>query len=115
MVQFGFAIDALYAPFLLTFGVTRSSAWLRIDDDELEVQFGLFGLTTSVSNVTGYQLSGDYTHDTGERYVRHHVRLTRQADVLTGEAKSYIAKAGTPYATLTFEVSRVGSQRSISD
>ena len=60
MAQFGFAIDSMFAPFLLAFGVTKDSAWLRIEDDELEVHFGFFGLTTTLSNVTGYQLSGDY-------------------------------------------------------
>lgn len=60
MAQFGFAFETKYAPFLLPFGVTRDSAWLRIDDDGVEVRFGFFKLTTPVSNITGYQLSGDY-------------------------------------------------------
>ena len=60
MTRFIFAIDSRYAPFLLAFGVTRSSAWLEIDDEEVVVRFGLVGLTTPVSNIDGYQLSGDY-------------------------------------------------------
>lgn len=60
MVQFGFAIESKYAPLLLAFGVRKDAAWLRIDDDRLEVKFGLFGLATPLENVTGYQLSGDY-------------------------------------------------------
>ena len=59
-MQFGFAIETKYAPFLLTFGVTRDAAWLRIDDGEIEVRFGLFKLSTPLANITGYQISGDY-------------------------------------------------------
>jgi hypothetical protein len=59
-LQFSFAIETKYAPFLLTFGVTKNAAWLRIDDDGIEVRFGLFRLSTSLDNITGYQISGDY-------------------------------------------------------
>lgn len=59
-MQYGFAIEPRYTPLLLAFGVTQGSAWLRIDDDELAVKFGFFGLSTALSNVTGFQLSGDY-------------------------------------------------------
>ena len=59
-MQFGFAIETRYAPLLLAFGVRKGAAWVRVDDDELAVRFGFFGLETSIDNVTGYQLSGDY-------------------------------------------------------
>ncbi len=59
-MQFGFAIESKYAPFLLAFGVREDAAWLRIADDQLEVKFGFFGLSTPMDNITGYQLSGDY-------------------------------------------------------
>lgn len=60
MKQFAFAIDGRYTPVLLAWGVTKGSAWLRIDDDMLEARFGLFKVSTPVSNINGYQLSGDY-------------------------------------------------------
>ena len=60
MEQFGFAIETRFAPFLLAFGVTKDAAWLRLDDEDLEVKFGLFGLRTPLANITGYQTSGDY-------------------------------------------------------
>jgi hypothetical protein len=59
-VQFEFAVESRYKPLLLAFGVREGAAWLRIDGDDLEVKFGFFGLSTTVGNVTGYQLSGDY-------------------------------------------------------
>ncbi len=44
----------------LVFGVTERRAVLRIDDDVLHVQFGLWSVTTNVSNIAAVSLTGGF-------------------------------------------------------
>lgn len=45
---------------LALIGVWPSNAELTIDDEELAVRFGWWKLRTPVSNITGFETSGDY-------------------------------------------------------
>ena len=58
--RFGFASDALLAPFSLLFGVTSRTAWVEVDQDELEIRFGPWVLRTPRSNVAGCEITGPY-------------------------------------------------------
>ncbi|HVL80014.1 MAG TPA: hypothetical protein VM840_00300, partial [Actinomycetota bacterium] len=59
MRRFEFAFDDRYLPMLAAFGVTRGRAHVEVDED-LRVRFGLFSLSTPVSNVRALELTGPY-------------------------------------------------------
>lgn len=59
-VRYEFAFDTLMRPFAAAVGVLPNTAWLRLDDDELEIRFGPWSLRTPRSNVVGCEVTGPY-------------------------------------------------------
>ena len=60
MTRFGFRFDPLYRAQLAALGVTRHTAWIDADDDELYVRFGPWSLRTPRHNISETQRSGPY-------------------------------------------------------
>lgn len=58
--MFRFAFDPRFAPLLRLGGITPGRAWLRLDDRELVVRFGLLTLTTPRSNLRAAQVTGPH-------------------------------------------------------
>ena len=58
--RYPFAFDARFKPLLALIGVTPSRAWVEIGEDTFDAKFGPFRCTTSLSNITGVQISRDY-------------------------------------------------------
>ena len=58
---FPFAFAASYRLPALAFGITPRTAWVRVQDDELRVVFGLWSLRTPLSNIAGAELSGGFS------------------------------------------------------
>ena len=60
---------------LRLFGVRGpQDAWVELRDDDLEARFGLFGASTSVSNISGWRIEGPWAWITAigvRRSVRH--------------------------------------------
>ncbi len=60
MERFGFDFEDRFRWMLALIGVKPSNTELTIDDEELAVRFGWWKLRTPVSNITGFETSGDY-------------------------------------------------------
>ncbi|RIV41263.1 hypothetical protein [Micromonospora radicis] len=57
---FGFRFDRPLRPALALLGVRPSTAWVRVDGDELAVRFGPWRLRTGRDNVAGVETTGPY-------------------------------------------------------
>lgn len=57
---FHFRFDPRYTTLLRLGGITPQRAWLRVDDDELLVQFGVLKLRTPRTNIRRAQVSGPH-------------------------------------------------------
>ncbi len=60
METFDFDFDPRFERYLSLVGVRPNNSRVTIDDDHLCVEFGPWRLTTPMSNITGFQRSGDY-------------------------------------------------------
>jgi hypothetical protein len=59
--EFAFDFDPSHQFASLPFGVTPATSFIRVDEDDLWVRFGLWSVRTSLANVIGYECSGPYT------------------------------------------------------
>lgn len=59
-VRLPFRFEPLLLPFSIAVGVTPSTAWVRLDDDELVVRFGPWSLSTARDNIAGCEVTGPY-------------------------------------------------------
>jgi hypothetical protein len=58
--RFRFLHDPRFEAPLAAFGVTRSTCWVDVDDEEVDIRFGPLGLRTFRSNIAGVEVSGPY-------------------------------------------------------
>ena len=58
--HFPFRIESRAGRFLRIFGVTPDRAEAAVDDALLDVRFGVFRVTTPLTNVTGVELTGPF-------------------------------------------------------
>ncbi|WP_344255239.1 hypothetical protein [Terrabacter carboxydivorans] len=58
--EFEFAFEGRYRLPALAFGVTPATAKVLVTDTELLVRFGPWRLRTSLANISGTEVSGDY-------------------------------------------------------
>lgn len=61
MPSFDFAFDQPYRAAALPFGVTPATTRVDLADGELRIRFGPWSLTTPVTNVSGWERSGQYS------------------------------------------------------
>ena len=61
-MRFPFAFAPSYRLAALPLGITPATAWVEVDDEQLEVRFGLWHLRTPRTNVVGTELSGGYSY-----------------------------------------------------
>ena len=59
-MRFDFSFDALHRVFALPLGVVPATAHVDVEDGRLEARFGLWRVSTPLSNVTGTEASGPY-------------------------------------------------------
>jgi hypothetical protein len=57
---FPFRIDSGLRPILLFFGVRRSSAWTRLDDDRMVTRFGFFSVDIPLTDIEWWDITGPY-------------------------------------------------------
>jgi hypothetical protein len=60
-VRFRFRFTPAYRVPALLFGITPSTAYVEVTDDELLVRFGLFRLRTPLPNVESWEESGGFS------------------------------------------------------
>jgi hypothetical protein len=58
--HYAYAIDRLYLPLLLPFGLKRDRDGVTLADDSFEATFGFFSLTTTRENITGAHITRNY-------------------------------------------------------
>jgi hypothetical protein len=58
--NFGYAIDPLYLPVLLPFGLKRDRDGVTLTDDAFEATLGFFSVTTTLGNITGAHITRNY-------------------------------------------------------
>ena len=58
--RFAFLHDPRFAGLLRVVGVTPTTAWVEVDEEELRVRFGRLGLRTPRDNVVGVEVTGPY-------------------------------------------------------
>lgn len=58
--RFTFSFARTYRPPARLFGITPSTAWVDVGDDELDARFGPWRVRTSLSNVSGVAITGPY-------------------------------------------------------
>jgi hypothetical protein len=58
--HYPYAIDRLYVPLLLPFGLKRDRDGVTLADDSLEATFGFFSVTTTRENITGAHITRNY-------------------------------------------------------
>jgi len=81
-VRFDFRFAPAYRVPALLFGITPSTAYVEVTEDELHVRFGLFRLRTPLTNVERWEESGGFT------YVK-----------TAGPARGSFSDAGVTFAT----------------
>lgn len=59
---FPFAFAPSYRLPALLLGITPRTAWVRVEDDELRVRYGLWSLRTPLSNVVSGELTGGFSY-----------------------------------------------------
>jgi len=60
-VRFDFAFETRYLPVLAVIGVTPKTAWVNLDEEQLDARFGPWRCRTPVANIVGTQVSGPYS------------------------------------------------------
>ena len=60
MQRFPFRFAPSYRLPALLFGVTPSTAWVEVDEQELRARFGLWSLRTPRSNIASVEQTGDF-------------------------------------------------------
>jgi len=58
--RFPFRFDAAYRRLARPFGVTPERAWVELGEEELEARYGPWRVRTSLSNVSGVEVTGPY-------------------------------------------------------
>jgi hypothetical protein len=58
--HFGYAIDRLYLPLLLPFGLKPAKDGVTLTDDSFLATFGFFKLATRLTNITGAHITRNY-------------------------------------------------------
>jgi hypothetical protein len=58
--RFGFAFSPAYRWASRPFGVTPANAWVDVNNETLYAHFGLWGLSTSLANVSDVEVTGPY-------------------------------------------------------
>jgi hypothetical protein len=61
MEHFAFDFEDRYQWMLALIGVKPSNSEVTVDDKELRVRFGMWKLRTPLSNIVGFETSGDYS------------------------------------------------------
>ena len=61
-MRFGFRFTPAYRIPALLFGITPSTAYVEVTDEELSVRFGLFRLRTPLTNVESWEESGGFSY-----------------------------------------------------
>lgn len=59
---FPFVFAPSYRLPALLLGITPRTAWVRVEDDELRVRYGLWSLRTPLSNVVSGELTGGFSY-----------------------------------------------------
>ena len=59
-MRFDFSFDLLYRVVALPLGITPATAHVDVEDGRLEARFGLWRVSTPLSNVTGTEVTGPY-------------------------------------------------------
>ncbi|NND04184.1 MAG: hypothetical protein HKN91_15500 [Acidimicrobiia bacterium] len=60
MQTFEFEFETPYSWLLVPLGVKPSNSFVTVGDEEFHAKFGRWELRTPLSNIVGYQRSGDY-------------------------------------------------------
>ena len=60
-MTFDFSFDLLHRAFGLPLGITPRTAQVEVDDDRLVARFGLWRVSTPLTNVEGTETSGPYS------------------------------------------------------
>lgn len=58
--QFAFDFDPAHQWSSLPFGVTPATSFIRVDENDLWVRFGLWSVRTPLTNLIGWERSGPY-------------------------------------------------------
>jgi hypothetical protein len=58
--RFGFAFSPAYRRAARVFGVTPETAWVDVSEEDLDVRFGRWRLSTPLANVTEVAVTGPY-------------------------------------------------------
>jgi hypothetical protein len=58
--RFEFAFSPAHRRAGLPFGITPSNAWVDVDGEGLHAHFGLWGLSTSLANISDVYVTGPY-------------------------------------------------------
>lgn len=59
--RFPIALDRLWRPYLLLWGVTPSRAVVDLDDTKVDARFGWSRITADLADIEGYTITGPYT------------------------------------------------------
>jgi hypothetical protein len=59
-VRFPFSFDLLHRSVALPLGIMPATAYVDVEDDRLDARFGLWRLSTPLSNVKGTEVTGPY-------------------------------------------------------
>lgn len=60
MSRFTFAFASSYRLPALLFGITPSTAWVEVVEQQLKVRYGPWSLSTPLTNVIGSEITGDF-------------------------------------------------------
>ncbi len=58
--RFEFEFDQKYLAPLAAFGVLPGKSWIDVDEDEIEVRFGIYRMRTRRTNIAHVKLTGPY-------------------------------------------------------
>jgi hypothetical protein len=58
--RFGFAFAPAYRAFARAFGITPATAWVEVGDEDFDVRFGPWRLSTPLANITDVAVTGPY-------------------------------------------------------
>jgi hypothetical protein len=58
--RFSFAFSPAYRRASRPFGITPANAWVDVDGESLYAHFGLWGLSTSLANISHVEVTGPY-------------------------------------------------------
>ena len=60
--RFDFAFSPAYRRAALPFGITTANAWVDVDEESLYAHFGIWGLSTSLANISAVEVTGPYAY-----------------------------------------------------